>query len=53
MKQAAGLVLLAMLLSGCVAYVGRHAGRPGAGIYVTPSPVVVAPVHGWWGWRRG
>ena len=50
MRQAAGLVLLAMLLGGCVAYVGPYGGRPGAGVYVNPAPVVV---HPGWGGRRG
>ena len=50
MKQAAWLVLIAMLLGGCVAYIGPYGGRPGTGVYTNPAPVVA---HGWWSWRRG
>jgi hypothetical protein len=46
MRQAAGLALVALLLGGCVAYVGPYGGRPVAGGY--GSPVVV---HAHWGWR--
>jgi hypothetical protein len=48
MRQAAGLALVALLLGGCVAYVGPYGGRPVAGGYA--SPVVV---HAHWGWHSG
>lgn len=50
MRQAAGLVLAAMLLGGCVAYVGPDAGRPLAGPYASPASVVV---HARWGGHGG
>jgi len=46
MRQVVGLALAALLLGGCVAYVGPYGGRPVAGGYA--SPVVV---HSHWGWR--
>jgi len=45
MRQATGLLLVvAMLLGGCVAYVGP--GRAGISVGATPS-------HYGWGWHRG
>jgi len=49
MRQATGLLLVvAMLLGGCVAYVGP--GRAGISV---GAPVVAAPPHYGWGWHRG
>ena len=49
MRQMTGLLLVvAMLLGGCAAYVAP--GRAGISI---GAPVVVAPAHPAWGWRRG
>ena len=45
MKKAIGLVLLAVLLGGCVAYIGPYGGRPGAGAYGGPVG------HSRWGWH--
>jgi hypothetical protein len=45
MKKAIGLALVALLLGGCVAYVGPYGGRPGAGAYGGPVG------HSHWGWR--
>jgi len=48
MRQATGLLLvMAMLLGGCVAYVGH--GRAGISV---GAPVVAGPPHYGWGWHR-
>jgi hypothetical protein len=44
MRKAIGLALVALLLGGCVAYVGPYGGRPGAGPYGGPGG------HSRWGW---
>ena len=49
MRQTTGLLLVvAVLLGGCAAYVAP--GRAGISI---GAPVVVGPVHSGWGWHRG
>ena len=49
MRRATGLLLvLAMLLGGCVAYVGH--GRAGISV---GAPVVAGPPHYGGGWHRG
>ena len=41
MRQAIGLLLVAVLLGGCVAYVGPYSGRPIRHAYVHPDAVVI------------
>ena len=50
MRQVLGFVLVAMLLGGCVAYVGPYGGRPLAGGYAGSGSVVI---HSRWGWHGG
>jgi hypothetical protein len=58
MRTFAAIVLTALLVGGCAAYVTPV---PPPGAYVAPAPVVVAPApvvvaHGpvWWhGWWKG
>lgn len=45
MRHVLGIVLVAMLLGGCVAYVGPYGGRPAAGGSVV--------IHSRWGWHGG
>lgn len=61
MRQIIGFALTAALLGGCAVYAEPYPFQASAGIYVAPTPVVVAPVYrspGWGherhaGWREG
>jgi len=51
MRQILALVLAATFLGGCAVYADPYPFRASAGIYVTPAPVVVAPVYRSRGWK--
>lgn len=43
MKRTFGFIFVGLLLGGCAVYAEPY--PPGAGVYVAPAPVVVAPAY--------